>query len=130
MIKPPSKLPVADNSGALVGGCINISNFDRRVGALPSSILTISVKESLFKKNIKKKSRIINKSQIVKALLVTTVKGIKRKGNFFLRSSSNNIVLLNQYELPYGTRLFGPVFQEVRKKIRFRKVVSLAKTLV
>jgi ribosomal protein L14 len=47
-----------------------------------------------------------------------------------MKSSLNTIVLLNQYELPYGTRLFGPVFREVRQKLKYRKIISLAKLVL
>ena len=79
---------------------------------------------------VKKKSRIIVKGQIVKALVVSTANALRRAGNFQIKSSSNNVVLLNQYLLPYGTRLFGPVLREVRQKVNFRKVISLARVLI
>lgn len=130
MIKPPARLPIIDNSGAIWIGCISVPKLNSRIGAISGTIFTSSVKENIFKRNIKKKSRIINKSQIVKALLVTTAKQQKRRGNFFMKSSENNSVLLNQYELPYGTRLSGPVFREIRQKTKFKKVVSISKILV
>lgn len=130
MIKPPALLPIIDNSGAIVIGCINVPKLKKRIGAVPGTVITASVKKNIFKKNIKKKSRIINKSQIVRALLVTTVKGLKRTGNFFIRTSQNSSLLINQYDLPYGTRLFGPIFRELRTYVKFRKVIGLAKILI
>ena len=130
MIKPSSILNVADNSGALSVGCINVPKSNSRLGALPGCLITISVKKNIFKKNIKKKSRIITKGQLAKALIVTNVKGVKRVGHFFIRSSLNSAVLLNQYLLPFGTRIFGPTFREIRLKINYRKVVSLSKALI
>lgn len=130
MIKPPALLPIIDNSGAIMVGCINIPKLKSRIGATPGTIITVTVKKNVFKKNIKKKSRIINKSQIVKALLVTSAKSIKRHGNFFISSSINSTLLLNQYMLPYGTRLFGPIFRELRQKVKFKKIISLAKILI
>lgn len=130
MIKPPARLPVIDNSGALEIGCISIPKLQSRIGAIPGTIFTSSVKKNIFKKNIKKKSRIINKSQIVKALLVTSAKGSKRWGNFIIKNSWNNTILLNQYELPYGTRLVGPIFREIRQKTKFKKIINLAKILI
>lgn len=130
MINISTRLAVVDNSGALEVGCINILKINSRIGAVPGCLITISVKKNIFKKNIKKKSRIIVKGQIVKALLTTTVKGLKRGGNFFVRAYSNNAVLLNQYMLPYGTRVFGPVFREIRQKINYRKVISLSRATI
>jgi large subunit ribosomal protein L14 len=130
MIKPAARLFVIDNSGALVAECINIPKLHSRVGAVPGCLITIAVKKNIFKKNIKKKSRIIVKGQLVKALVVSTVKSKRRHGNFFVSSSQNAVILLNQYLLPYGTRILGPVFREVRQKINFRKVISLARIIV
>lgn len=130
MIKPSTRLFVVDNSGALLAGCINIHKSNSRIGALPGCLITVSIKKSIFKKNIKKKSRIIIKGQLVKGLVVTSVKGCKRIGNFFARAAANNLVLLNQYLLPYGTRIFGPILREVRQKINFRKIVSLSRSII
>ena len=129
MIGPLTKLAVVDNSGALVVGCISVPKLLRRTGPNPGNTLTVSVKKSIFKKNIKKKSRIISKSQIVQALLIVSVKGAKRQGFFRLKDSLNAVVLFNQYDLPYGTRINGPMFREVRAT-RFKKIVNLAKILI
>lgn len=130
MIKTPALLPIVDNSGALRGGCISILKANSRIGAVVACLITISIKKNIYKKNIKKKSKIVTKGQVLKSLILTTVKGVKRLGNFFMRSAANNAVILNQYFLPYGTRIFGPSFRETRQKINFRKVVSLTQTLV
>jgi large subunit ribosomal protein L14 len=130
MINILTRLPIVDNSGAIEAGCISILKANSRTGAYPGCLVTISVKKNIFKKNIKKKSRIITKGQVVKALILTSVRGLKRVGNFSIRSESNNSILLNQYLLPYGTRIFGPVFREIRQKTNYRKVVSLARVTV
>lgn len=130
MIKPPALLPIVDNSGAITVGCINVPKLKKRIGATPGTVIVASVKRNIFKKNIKKKSKIINKSQIVRILLLTTRRGIKRRGNFFIKTSQNSAVVINQYNDPYGTRLFGPIFRELRGSVKFKKVVNLAKFLI
>src|SRR4051812_35047715 len=124
MIKPPAYLPVVDNSGALIGGCINIPKTNSRKGATPSCLITISVKKNVFKKNIVKKSRIISKGQLVKSLVLTASKEVRRIGHFQIKGTLNNIILLNQYYLPFGSRVFGVVFREIRTKSTYRKAVS------
>jgi large subunit ribosomal protein L14 len=126
MINVESILKIADNSGGLFCGCIKILKISSRIGAIPGQTLTVSIKKNVFKKHVTKKSKIISKGQICKALLVCSVKGLKRWGNFFIKANSNKVVLLNQYNMPYATRLFGLVFREVRLKIFFNKVMSLA----
>jgi large subunit ribosomal protein L14 len=129
MIRPSTLLLVADNSGALRVGCIAVPKLLSRVGPKPGNTLTVSVKKNIFKKNIKKKSRIITKSQILQALLVTFARGLRRVGNFKIKSSLNVVVLINQYELPYGTRLFGIIFREVRQKLKYKKIVSMTRKI-
>jgi large subunit ribosomal protein L14 len=126
MINVEMIIRIADNSGALLGSCIRILKISSNSGAIPGQTITISVKKNIFKKNIIKKSKIIVKGQICKALIIRSRKGLKRWGNFFIRSSSNAIILLNRYDLPYGTRLFGVIFREVKKKMKYSKIISLA----
>jgi len=96
-----------------------------RLGSKPGQIITVSVKKNIFKKHVVKKSRIIHKGQICKALIIGSAKGVKRWGNFFLRTRRNRIILLNQYGMPYATRLFGPVFRDVRLNAKYIKIISL-----
>ena len=126
MINVETIIRIADNSGAIWGGCIRILKISNNSGAKPGETITISVKKNIFKKHIIKKSKIIIKGQICKALIIRSIKGIKRWGNFFLRSNINAAILLNRYDLPYGTRLFGIIFREIKKKIKYSKIISLA----
>lgn len=130
MIKISTKLLVADNSGAILTECLNVRKSNKRFGAVPGCLITISVKKNIFKKNIKKKSRIIVKGQIVQALVLITRKSKRRLGGFTIKAAGNHVILLNQYLLPLGTRLFGPIFREVRQKTNYRKVVTLSKNLL
>jgi large subunit ribosomal protein L14 len=126
MVNVETIIRIADNSGAIFGGCIRILKLSHKLGAKTGETITISVKKNIFKKNIIKKSKIIVKGQICKALIIRSVKGLKRWGNFFIRANNNAAILLNKYDLPYGTRLFGVVFREIKKKIKYAKVISLA----
>lgn len=126
MIHVNTVCKVADNSGAILVKCIKVLKISSRLGAVPGQTITVSVKKNVFKSHVVKKSKIISKGQICKALVIRTVKGLKRWGNFFVRSIGNYVVLLNIYDLPYATRLFGPVFREVKLNINYFKVISLS----
>lgn len=65
---------VSDNSGALLGGCLQ----SRLLPATVGHIIVISVKKNIFKKHVVKKSRIIVKKQICRCVLIRTCKSIKR----------------------------------------------------
>lgn len=125
MINVQTVLKVADNSGAIFVSCIRLLNSSSRVGAGVGDVITVVVKKSIVKKNIKK-SKEVKKGQVCTAIVLRTVNGIKRWGNFFIRSGSNSTALLNKYFLPIGSRLLGPVFREIKTNIKFSKIVSLA----
>jgi len=78
MVNVETLLKVADNSGALICGCIKVLKISSRIGAIPGQTVTVSVKKNIFKKHVVKKSKIISKGQICKALLVCSAKGLKR----------------------------------------------------
>jgi large subunit ribosomal protein L14 len=69
---------VADNSGAILVKCIKVLKISSRIGAVAGQTITISVKKNVFKRHIIKKSKIIIKGQICKALILRTKKNIKR----------------------------------------------------
>jgi large subunit ribosomal protein L14 len=125
MINVQTVLKVADNSGAVFVSCIRLMNSSSRIGAKVGDTLTVVVKKNIIKKNIKK-SKEIKKGQVCSALVLRTLKGVKRWGNFFLRSGTNSVALLNKYFLPIGSRLLGPVFREVRVNLKFAKIISIA----
>jgi large subunit ribosomal protein L14 len=125
MINVQTVLRVADNSGAVFVSCIRLMNSSSRIGAKVGDTLTVVVKKNIIKKNVKK-SKEIKKGQVCSAVILRTLKGIKRWGNFFLRSGTNSVALLNKYSLPIGSRLLGPVFREVRTNLKFAKIISIA----
>jgi large subunit ribosomal protein L14 len=125
MINVQTVLKVADNSGAIYVKCIHALTSSSRAGASVGDIITVVVKKNIIKKKVKK-SREIKKGQICIGVVLRSRKGIKRWGNFFLRSSGNAVALLNKYFLPIGSRILGPVFRDLRSNIKFGKVISLA----
>ena len=65
------------------------------------------------------------KGQVVKAVIVRTVKEQRRRDGSYIRFDRNAAVLINDQGEPIGTRIFGPVTRELRTE-RFMKIVSLA----
>lgn len=125
MINVQTILKVADNSGAVYVSCIRLLNISMRIGAKAGETVTVVVKRNIVKKNIKK-SKEIKKGQICTALILRTVKGLKRWGNFYIRAGSNCVAIINKYSLPYGSRLFGPVFREIRTNMKYSKIISIS----
>jgi large subunit ribosomal protein L14 len=67
----------------------------------------------------------IKKGDVVKAVIVRTRKEIRRPDGSYIRFDDNAAVVLDKFNQPKGTRVFGPVARELREK-GFMKIVSLA----
>jgi len=118
MIQMGTVLDVADNSGARKIACIQLrGGSSGKYGGL-GDLITASVKEATPEGAVKK-------GQVVKAVIVRTRKGHRRKDGTHIRFDTNSAVLINDAGEPIGTRVFGPVARELREK-RFMKIVSLA----
>ena len=118
MIQPQSYLNVADNTGARKIMCIRVLNKNKVQQANIGMVIVAVVKDALPNMSIQK-------SDIVRAVIVRTSKKIKRQNGISIRFDDNAAVLINRDGLPIGTRIFGPVARELRDK-NFTKIVSLA----
>ena len=120
MIQPQSCLSVADNTGARKLMCIRILN-NLKKASLGDTILGV-IKEALPNMSIQK-------SEIVRAVIIRTSKGVRRHNGMTIRFDENAVVLINKEGIPRGTRIFGPVARELREK-NFLKILSLASEVV
>lgn len=118
MIQPQTYLNVADNSGARKIMCIRVLGAgNRRYGNVGDIIIGV-VKDAIPNMAVKK-------SDVVKAVIVRTRKGMRRDSGMSIRFDDNAAVIINNDGNPRGTRVFGPVARELRDK-NFTKIVSLA----
>ena len=123
MIQTYTRLVVADNSGAKKIMCINIPGSSRRRYARVGDVIVASVKEAIPAAGVKK-------GEVVRAVIVRTVKPYIRPDGTHVRFDDNAAVLMSdKFNNPRGTRIFGPVARELRDK-GFMKVVSLAPEVV
>ena len=118
MIQNYSYLDVADNSGARSVRCFHVLGGTRRRYGGIGDIIVVSVREAIPRAAVKK-------GQVVKAVIVRTKKSARREDGSYIRFDRNACVLVNAQGEPIGTRIFGPVARELRKK-KFMKIVSLA----
>ncbi len=118
MIQPYTRLRVADNSGARVLMCINIPGHSRRRYARVGDVIVCAVKEA-------QPAAAVKKGTVVRAVVVRTVRPIRRSDGSQIRFDDNAAVVLRDTSNPMGTRIFGPVARELREK-NFMKIVSLA----
>jgi large subunit ribosomal protein L14 len=122
VIQQESRLKVADNSGARELLCIRVLGGTRRRYASVGDIVVATVKDALPGSGVKK-------GEVVKAVIVRTVKQLRRPDGSYIRFDDNAAVLINPNGEPRGTRIFGPVGRELRDK-RFMKIISLAPEVI
>jgi large subunit ribosomal protein L14 len=118
MIQMQTILNVADNSGAKRVACIKVLGGSRRRYASIGDVIVVSVKEALPNSKVKK-------GDVMKAVIVRTVKEVRRQDGTYLKFDDNSAVLISNQMEPIGTRIFGPVARELRAK-QFMKIISLA----
>jgi len=118
VIQQESRLRVADNTGAKVILCIRVLGGSGRRYAGIGDVIVATVKDAIPGGNVKK-------GDVVKAVVVRTVKERRRPDGSYIRFDENAAVILKNDGDPRGTRIFGPVGRELREK-KFMKIISLA----
>ena len=118
MIQAETRLKVADNSGAKDLYCIKVLGGSRRRYAAVGDIIVCSVKAALPGAGVKKKD-------VVRCVVVRTIKETKRADGSSIRFDENAAVLINKDGQPRGTRIFGPIARELRDG-GYMKIISLA----
>ena len=118
MIQQESRLKVADNTGAKEILCIRVLGGSGRRYAGIGDTIVASVKDAIPGGNVKK-------GDVVKAVIVRTVKGLRRADGSYIRFDENAGVIIRDDKNPRGTRIFGPVARELRDK-DYMKILSLA----
>ena len=118
MIQQESRLRIADNTGAKEVLCIRVLGGSGRRYAGIGDVIVATVKDAIPGGSVKK-------GEVVKAVIVRTVKERRRPDGSYIRFDENAAVILKNDGDPRGTRIFGPVGRELREK-KFMKIISLA----
>ena len=118
MIQPQTRLKVADNSGAKEIMCIRVLGGSFRRDGSIGDIIVASVKSATPGGTVKK-------GEVVKAVVVRMRKNKRRPDGSYIKFDDNAAVIINDQNMPRGTRIFGPVARELRER-DFMKIVSLA----
>ena len=122
MIQQESRLRVADNTGAKELLCIRVLGGSGRRYAGIGDVIVATVKDAIPGGNVKK-------GEVVKAVIVRTVKERRRPDGSYIKFDENAAVILTTNGEPRGTRIFGPVGRELREK-RFMRIISLAPEVI
>lgn len=118
MIQEESYLKVADNTGAKELKTIRVLGGSKRKYGNIGDVIVASVRKAAPGGQVKK-------GEVVKAVVVRSVRGIRRADGSYIRFDENAAVLINDDKNPVGTRIFGPVARELRDK-DYMKILSLA----
>lgn len=118
MIQQQTYLKVADNTGAKEIMCIRVLGGSGRRYANIGDVIVASVKKA-------SPGGVVKKGDVVKAVVVRTVKGVRRDDGTYIRFDENAAVIIKEDKNPRGTRIFGPVARELRDK-DYTKILSLA----
>lgn len=122
MIQSFSRLKVADNSGAKEIMCIRVLGGTGRRWASIGDMIICSVKEAT-------PGGVVKKGDIVKAVIVRSKSGARRKDGSYIKFDENAAVIVRDDKGPRGTRIFGPVARELRDK-DFMRIISLAPEVI
>ncbi|MCI8394915.1 MAG: 50S ribosomal protein L14 [Bacilli bacterium] len=118
MVMQESRLKVADNTGAREVLVIRCLGGSTRKTANIGDVVVCTVKKAIPNSNMKK-------GKVVKAVIVRSVEGVRRKDGSYIKFDDNACVLIKDDKTPIGSRVLGPVARELREK-EFMKIVSLA----
>ncbi|XP_051145762.1 50S ribosomal protein L14, chloroplastic-like [Andrographis paniculata] len=92
MIQPQTHLNVADNSGARELMCIRIIGASNRRYAHIGDVIVAVIKEAV-------PNMLLEKSEVVRAVIVRTCKELKRDSGMIIRYDDNAAVVIDQEEI-------------------------------
>ena len=118
MIQPFSRLKSADNSGAKELMCIKVLGGSFRRTGNVGDVIVASVKTAT-------PGGAVKKGDVVKAVIVRSTNGVRRKDGTYVRFDENAAVIIDAQKQPKGTRIFGPIARELRDK-DYMRIISLA----
>jgi large subunit ribosomal protein L14 len=122
MIQERCILNVADNSGARKLRCFRVVGGTRRRYASLGDVVVCSVQDAL-------PTAAIKKGEVVKAVVVRTVREHRRNDGSYVKFDDNAVCLIDDEGEPKGTRIFGPIARELRER-DYLKIISLAPEVV
>lgn len=118
MIQVESRMKVADNSGARELLVIRVLGGTNKRYAGIGDVVVCTVKNAT-------PGGVVKKSEIVRAVVVRTKKGVRRDDGSYIKFDDNAAVIIKEDKSPVGTRIFGPVTRELRRG-NFMRIISLA----
>lgn len=122
MIQPETYVEIIDNSGAKIAKCIQIPKKKKK--AKIGDIIIVSIQELDLNKGFGK----IKKGEIFKCLIIRTKFKTTRKDGNIIQFNENAGILLNNQNMPIGSRSFGYALQEMRTN--YLKIMTIFDNII
>ncbi len=122
MIQEQTVLDVADNTGARAVRCVKVLGGSRHAYARIGDLVVGSIIRVIPGSDVKR-------GELVRGVVVRTRSPLRRDDGSYVRFDRNAVVLLQPDGNPRGTRIFGAVARELRRK-NFMRIISLAPEVV
>ena len=123
MVQQETRLRVADNTGAKEILCIRVLGGSTRRYANIGDVIVASVKDAT-------PGGVVKKGDVVKAVVVRSKKGARRKDGSYVSFDDNAVVIVDKVKRePKANRVFGPIPRELAEA-GYQKIVSLAPEVV
>lgn len=118
MLQELTRAVVADNTGAKeVGIFRNLGGSLKKTSNI-GDVVVCSIKKAI-------PNGMVKEGQVVKAVIVRTKYGVRRKDGSHIKFDDNAVVIIKEDKTPRGTRVFGPIAREIRDR-GYAKIASLA----
>lgn len=122
MITIKTRVQVLDNSGAKEAEIIRVLKNKKQKVSI-GDVVIVAIKKASNDKKVKK-------HDVKSGIVIQTKKKIIRKNyGITIAFDTNAIVILGKGTDPLGTRIKGPVTQELRKK-NYVKILSIAPSVI
>lgn len=122
MLQHESRVTVADNSGAKRVMVIQKLGGSNKGLVCQGQVAVVVVKDSDL---TRKKTY---KSTLHRALVIRSKISLARTATFRIRFDETAVILVNKRNLPLGSRIRGPVLQELCEKFPF--IGTLSQTII
>ena len=123
MIQQESRLKVADNTGAKELLCIRVMGGSTRRYANIGDVIVASVKDAT-------PGGVVKKGDVVKAVVVRTVKGARRKDGSYIKFDENAAVIIKEDKNPRGNSYFWTCSKRVKRKAVHEDCISRSRSII
>jgi large subunit ribosomal protein L14 len=123
MIFVETNLIATDNTQTRFVKCIHLLGGSNKKSATVGDFIIIAIKHRRFKR------RLIFK-KIYLALIVSMKKEKHRLNGSFISAKNNRVILMTEMGKVIGTRIFGPLYFEIKEFSRISKLIAKSKGYV